>query len=89
MGGRVKLKNMDNFNLIDEVRNHYGQVINSYSPKNKMMFFNYGQGDWSAYIGSIPNDINFPNFLNKVFEAGVAKGKLDKVNEIKQSLGIV
>ena len=79
---------MDNFNLIDEIKNHYSQVINSYSPKNRTMFVNYGQEDWTAYIGSIPNDIEFPIFLNKVFEAGVAKGKLDKINEFKQVFSI-
>lgn len=80
---------MDSFNLIDEIKNHYSQVINSHSPKNKTMFVCYGQEDWTAYIGSIPNDIEFPNFLNKVFEAGIDKGKLDKAKEIRQSLGIV
>lgn len=88
MDGSIRLKNMNNFYLIDEIKKWYKDVINSYSPKNKTMFVCWGQQDWTAYIGSIPNDIDFPNFLNKVFEAGIAKGKLDKVNEIKQSLGI-
>jgi hypothetical protein len=83
---------MDNKSLIEAVYDNYSAVIIRLHPHdygNSIHFHDVGQRDWTSYIRSVPKDINFPRFLDKIFEAGVEKGKLDKVAEIRQSLGIV